>query len=688
MAAPANDNIAGAQLLLPGTTQVTGTNLEATRQTDEAGGGTRTVWFRWVAPSSASATITSQGTAYDTIMNVFTPGYGLADPVSAPPDFDFVTANDDEPGGATWSSVTFTPDPGRTYYIQLSGYYADDARNGPYTLNYPSPGALPWLNKTSGIAARNGTNSHTIPFGFTSTSGNELVVIVYGGVTHTASGWTERLSPVSSGELSVFTKTSAGDSSITVVHNGSNYPVGWVAYELPAGSTWTGGTGVNANSFFPSFPDLTGLPGTTQLVIAARGRVAGSTAATSASTVWNNPLFEDADLFAAHDGSNDGAYLTVGHTTTTDTSISPAAVSTYDGTWTVDDRQQVVFAITLGTGGSGPATHNAGAALAITAGFSIGAAAARQSGAALAATATIATTASRATSGAAALAVTATVAAGAARTAVPGASLAATATVTAAAVRARPAGAALAVTAGISTAAAAARSSTASLAATATITAAAIIGGAGSSAALAATATVLAGAGLDKPAGTVLAATASLVAGAVVTDLATSALAVTATLTAGAGTSSAPSAAVAITAAVATAASRTATPAAALAVTATLTADAVVGAAPVTTAAALAVVATVTAGGARVAAATAALSVTATLNVSSGRAAPSAAALAVTVTVAAGGRLPALAGAALAVTAVLVAAASALSSTASSPAPPIRTASRPRVLRTVTRLRS
>ena len=51
----------------------------------------------------------------------------------------------------------------------------------------------PWINKTSGTAARNGTTSHTISFGFTSTTGNLLVVIISGDVTHTVTGWTEQL---------------------------------------------------------------------------------------------------------------------------------------------------------------------------------------------------------------------------------------------------------------------------------------------------------------------------------------------------------------------------------------------------------------------------------------------------------------------------------------------------------------
>lgn len=561
---------------------------------------------------------------------------------------------------------TYTPGAGTTTdtsWIQGAIYWvakqAAKTPAGSVTLSstYPSSGPQnSWLafavppasiiNLKSGVAARNGTNSHTIPFGFTSTSGNELVVIVHGAVTHTdpSGDWNERLQPVSSGEMAVFTRTSAGDSSITLNHNGSNYPVTWSAYELPAGSTWTDGTGSNPAS--DTFPTLSGLPGTAQLIIAARGRVVTGTTTDTASTVWDAPSVEDSDLFALG-AATDGTYLTVAHQSgATATSVTPTASTSYAGVFAAD-RQHVVFAIALG-GGGGPATHTAAAALAVTATVGAGATSVKPAAAALAATATITAAASRSTAAAAAVAVTATLTAGAGRAAVAGAALAVTATVSTTAAQAKPAGAALAVTAGISAAATAAKPSTAALAVTATITPAAATSGAGVSAALA----------------------------------------IVAAITAGAGRSSTSAAAVAITATLAAAATKAAAPGAAVAVTATLTAAAIVGAAPVTAAAALAVVASLTAGGARTTSGGAALTVTATLAASSSRAAQSAAALTVSVTLTAGGSLPALSGAALAVTAALVAAASALSSTASSPAAPIRTASRPKVLRTVTRLRS
>ena len=204
----------------------------------------------------------------------------------------------------------------------------------------------PWVHVGSGVAARNGTTSHTINFGFTSTSGNLLVVIVFAGVTNAATGWTEQLQPVSSGELSVFTKTSAGDTSITITHNAANYPEAWIAYEFPAGSSYDAGQSDTTSADTP--PSITGLPGgagNERLVITARGRIAGSASETGASTVWGGSMVEDLDSFTAF-SSTDGCYLTVAHQiNVTTTSLAPTGTPTYVGTWGVGDREKATFSI-------------------------------------------------------------------------------------------------------------------------------------------------------------------------------------------------------------------------------------------------------------------------------------------------------------------------------------------------------
>jgi hypothetical protein len=368
----------------------------------------------------------------------------------------------------------------------------------------------PWLNIGSGTAARNGTTSHTISFGFTSTSGSLLVAVIHGAVTHTASGWTEQAQPVATGECSLFTKTSAGDSSITVTHNGSNYPVNYVIYEFPTGSTVTGVDSTTGSN--DTMEGLTGLPGTEQVIIGALGRVAiGSE--TGASISPSAPWVEDADLFVAASGT-DGSYLAVVHQINyTGASITPTISPTYTGTWSNGSREK------------------------ISAAFDVAAASAPVTGAAaLAATATLAAGGDRTAVAAAATTATATIAAGVVGTRPAQAASTSTAALTAGAARTAQSIAALPAAVTLTTAASVTKPAIAGLAATATLAAGADTGTAPqtAAAALSITAAMTAGAARTQPAGIAVAAIATLAAASQRTAVATAPLAASATLTAGA----------------------------------------------------------------------------------------------------------------------------------------------------------
>jgi hypothetical protein len=228
----------------------------------------------------------------------------------------------------------------------------------------------PWVHKSSGIAGRNGTNTHVITFStdgdapFTPANGNLLVVVVYGAVTHTVStgGWTEQQQPVVSGELSAFTVTAASHTSITVVHNGSNYPVTFFVGELPAGSTITASSGASPSSDIMA--PLTGLPGTAQLIIAAVGRVPNNSNSNGVSPLtWTAPFVKDAEQFAVI-GATDGAWMTVAHAINiTSTSVTPVYSPTYlilPGDWSIADREHVIMAINAvaPAGGATPFTRD------------------------------------------------------------------------------------------------------------------------------------------------------------------------------------------------------------------------------------------------------------------------------------------------------------------------------------------
>ncbi len=256
----------------------------------------------------------------------------------------------------------------------------------------------PWLNKVSGTAPRNGTTSHTISFGFTSTSGSYLACFIHGAVTNTASGWTKQAGPVATGECALLTKTSAGDSSITVTHNGSNYAVHYVIYEFPAGTTLTGIDSTTGSN--DTMIGLTGLPGSEQVVIGAVGRVAiGSE--TGASATWTAPWVEDGDLFIAASGT-DGAFFTVGHQiNVTAASITPTTSISYSGTWGNAQREKISVAFNVAASSS---AVNGTATLASTSALTAAATVIRQGTATAASTSSLTASATVIRAGAATLA--------------------------------------------------------------------------------------------------------------------------------------------------------------------------------------------------------------------------------------------------------------------------------------------
>jgi hypothetical protein len=216
----------------------------------------------------------------------------------------------------------------------------------------------PWLNFASGVAAKNASTSHTIPFGFTSTSGSLLVAIIHGAVTNTASGWAKQAGPVATGECSLFTKTSAGDSSITVTHNGSDYAVNYVIWEFPTGSSLTGIDSTTGSN--DTMPALTGLPGTEQVIIGALGRVTVGSE-TNGSISPSAPWVEDSDRFTAANGT-DGTYLAVvRQINVTSTSITPTITPTYSGTWSNGSREKISAALNVAAGATPKSLSDAGA---------------------------------------------------------------------------------------------------------------------------------------------------------------------------------------------------------------------------------------------------------------------------------------------------------------------------------------
>ena len=124
---PPNDNFASAQVLSGCSGTVNGTNAGATKEpgepnhlsttSDPTGGGSRSIWYQWQAPSSGSVTFATEGSNFDTVMGVYT---GTS--VSALT----VIGQHDDVGGPNGtdktSSVTFNATAGTVYSIAVDGY--------------------------------------------------------------------------------------------------------------------------------------------------------------------------------------------------------------------------------------------------------------------------------------------------------------------------------------------------------------------------------------------------------------------------------------------------------------------------------------------------------------------------------------------------------------------------------------
>ncbi|HEY6584018.1 MAG TPA: PASTA domain-containing protein [Gaiellaceae bacterium] len=120
-AAPDNDNFASAAELQGRETSASGTNKDATKEAAEpnhagkAGGAS--VWYRWTAPASGKATISTCDSDFDTLLAVYTG--------SAVGALSEVAANDDDAGCGLASSVSFQAVKDATYRIAVDGVAND-----------------------------------------------------------------------------------------------------------------------------------------------------------------------------------------------------------------------------------------------------------------------------------------------------------------------------------------------------------------------------------------------------------------------------------------------------------------------------------------------------------------------------------------------------------------------------------
>jgi len=115
---PANDNLANATPLTGETNFVTGSNVGATRQPGEpnhADVGGYSVWWSWTSPITGSVSIDTGGSAFDTLLAVYT-GNSIS-------NLQLVADNDDQGDfGVVTSFLVFRAIAGETYQIAVDGF--------------------------------------------------------------------------------------------------------------------------------------------------------------------------------------------------------------------------------------------------------------------------------------------------------------------------------------------------------------------------------------------------------------------------------------------------------------------------------------------------------------------------------------------------------------------------------------
>jgi subtilisin len=140
---PANDAFASAQALTGANATVTGTNVNATKESGEPNHanntGGKSVWYKWTPQASGTTTIDTAGSNFDTLLAVYRGG--------AVNSLTEVASNDDVDGGLQ-SKVSFTANAGTTYQIAVDGLVGQAGNISLHLASTPPPTTPPKVTST------------------------------------------------------------------------------------------------------------------------------------------------------------------------------------------------------------------------------------------------------------------------------------------------------------------------------------------------------------------------------------------------------------------------------------------------------------------------------------------------------------------------------------------------------------
>ena len=216
---PANDNFSSPVTISGSSGSKTGSNTEATLETSEVmpsarSSSTGSVWYKWTAPSTGTATFDTVGSGFDTVVGIYT---GTS--VSALTE---IASNDDIESGNTKSRVTFSASSGTTYRIAVYGY---SGANGSYTLNW----SLAAQTITVSFVVNGGTSCANREYTVGGTYGSLPTTTKPGyafGGWYTSSTFTTKVtagSTVSASVSTLYAKWTANTYSVSYAMNGGTH---------------------------------------------------------------------------------------------------------------------------------------------------------------------------------------------------------------------------------------------------------------------------------------------------------------------------------------------------------------------------------------------------------------------------------------------------------------------------------
>ncbi|MCX6874982.1 MAG: M6 family metalloprotease domain-containing protein [Verrucomicrobia bacterium] len=205
---PANDNFASRTTISGNVNTVTGTNVSASAQTSEPNHADRTpqqsVWWTWTPSVTGTATITTAGSNYDTILAAYT-GSAIGSLVAK-------ASNDDVGGGDRTSSIIFAVTAGVPIQIAVDGY---NGASGTITLNVSVVYIPPANDMFAGASVISNASSPVTVTGTNNGATAQTGEPAHAGSGPDASVWWQWTAP-SDGTLQVSTAGSSFDTVLGV----------------------------------------------------------------------------------------------------------------------------------------------------------------------------------------------------------------------------------------------------------------------------------------------------------------------------------------------------------------------------------------------------------------------------------------------------------------------------------------